>query len=91
MIRDLIPYELGGAVDYVLAREGARCRLEIPAKWLTPTLEHAVLSKELTRGRMPRRDAVSLRAACADGRHSKLLLKLVIVRTLVVKDAPSSS
>jgi two-component sensor histidine kinase len=34
VIRDLIPYELGGAVDYVLAREGARCRVEIPAKWL---------------------------------------------------------
>ena len=35
VIRDLIPYELGGVVDYVLAPEGARCRLEIPAKWLT--------------------------------------------------------
>jgi two-component system CheB/CheR fusion protein len=35
VIRDLIPYELGGAVEYVLAREGARCRLEIPAKWLS--------------------------------------------------------
>src|SRR5262245_24402367 len=35
VIRDLIPYELGGAVDYQLAREGARCRLEIPGQWLT--------------------------------------------------------
>ena len=35
VIRDLIPFELGGAVDYELAREGARCRLEIPAKWLS--------------------------------------------------------
>ena len=34
VIRDLIPYELGGAVDYQLAREGARCRLEIPGQWL---------------------------------------------------------
>jgi PAS domain S-box-containing protein len=34
VIRDLIPYELGGAVDYQLAREGARCRLEIPRQWL---------------------------------------------------------
>jgi two-component sensor histidine kinase len=34
VIRDLIPYELGGAVDYVLAADGVRCRLEIPAKWL---------------------------------------------------------
>ena len=34
VIRDLIPYELGGTVDYQLGREGAECRLEIPAKWL---------------------------------------------------------
>jgi PAS domain S-box-containing protein len=30
-IRDLIPYECGGTVDFVLAPEGARCRLELPA------------------------------------------------------------
>jgi two-component sensor histidine kinase len=35
VIRDLIPYELGGAVEYDLAREGARCRLVIPTKWLS--------------------------------------------------------
>jgi two-component system, chemotaxis family, CheB/CheR fusion protein len=35
VIRDLIPFELGGIVDYVLARDGARCRLEIPSKWLS--------------------------------------------------------
>jgi PAS domain S-box-containing protein len=34
VIRDLIPYELGGTVDYELTGEGAQCRLEIPAKWL---------------------------------------------------------
>jgi PAS domain S-box-containing protein len=34
VIRDLIPYELGGTVDYTLAPDGVRCRLEIPAKWL---------------------------------------------------------
>jgi PAS domain S-box-containing protein len=33
IIRDLIPYELGGAVDLELTPEGARCRLEIPAAW----------------------------------------------------------
>jgi two-component sensor histidine kinase len=36
VIRDLIPYELGGEVDYQLAGDGARCRLEIPTKWLIP-------------------------------------------------------
>jgi PAS domain S-box-containing protein len=30
-IRDLIPYELGGTVDLVLALEGVRCRLQLPA------------------------------------------------------------
>ena len=34
VIRNLIPYELGGAVDYELAADGARCKLQIPAKWL---------------------------------------------------------
>ena len=33
-IRDLIPYEFGGAVDLVLAPEGVRCRLELPVDWL---------------------------------------------------------
>ena len=33
-IRDLIPYELGGRVDLVLAKEGVWCRLELPADWL---------------------------------------------------------
>ena len=34
-IRDLIPYEFGGAVDLVLAPEGVRCRLELPSDWLS--------------------------------------------------------
>jgi PAS domain S-box-containing protein len=34
VIRGLIPYELGGVVDYALAADGVRCKLEIPAKWL---------------------------------------------------------
>ena len=32
-IRDLIPYELGGTVDLVLAPEGVRCRLAFPSDW----------------------------------------------------------
>mgnify|MGYP003694764713 CR=1 FL=1 len=28
VIRDLCPYELSGAVEYELAREGCRCRLK---------------------------------------------------------------
>jgi PAS domain S-box-containing protein len=34
VIRDLIPYELGGTVDLAFARDGLRCRLEIPAECL---------------------------------------------------------
>ena len=34
VIKDLIPYELGGVVDLVFAPKGVRCRLEIPRKWL---------------------------------------------------------
>jgi len=34
-IRDLIPYEFGGAVDLTLARGGVRCRVELPTHWLT--------------------------------------------------------
>ena len=35
VICDLVPYELGGTVDLVLASEGVRCRLEIPGDWLS--------------------------------------------------------
>jgi len=34
-IRDLIPYELDGKVDLVLAPEGVQCRLELPAHCLS--------------------------------------------------------
>jgi two-component sensor histidine kinase len=37
VIRDLIPFELGGSVEYLLAPEGVRCRVEIPARWLRNT------------------------------------------------------
>jgi two-component sensor histidine kinase len=33
-IRDLIPYEFGGAVDLAFAPAGVQCRLELPAIWL---------------------------------------------------------
>ena len=34
-IHDLIPYEFGGTVNLVLAPEGVRCRLELPADCLS--------------------------------------------------------
>jgi PAS domain S-box-containing protein len=39
-IRDLIPYEFGGTVDLVLAPEGVRCRLELPADCFSPPHMH---------------------------------------------------
>src|SRR5262245_14757372 len=45
-IRDLIPYEFGGAVEHVFAVAGVQCRLELPAVWLinngTPLSDAAV-------------------------------------------------
>jgi PAS domain S-box-containing protein len=38
-IRDLIPYEFGGTVDLVLAPDGVRCHLELPADWLCDDVE----------------------------------------------------
>jgi PAS domain S-box-containing protein len=35
VIRDLIPYEVGGSVDLNLAPGGVRCRLQVPARWLS--------------------------------------------------------
>src|SRR5262245_4814533 len=35
VIRELIPYELGGSVHYVFAPDGVRCRVEIPGRWLS--------------------------------------------------------
>jgi two-component sensor histidine kinase len=35
IIRELIPFELGGAVELAFAWDGVRCRLEIPAEWLS--------------------------------------------------------
>jgi PAS domain S-box-containing protein len=34
-ICDLIPYEFGGTVDFVMAPDGVRCRLELPADWIS--------------------------------------------------------
>jgi PAS domain S-box-containing protein len=35
VVKSVIPYELGGTVDYVLAPEGARCHIEIPLTLLS--------------------------------------------------------
>jgi len=35
VIRELLPYELGGSVDLEFAEGGVRCRLEVPADWVS--------------------------------------------------------
>src|SRR5215813_10212751 len=53
-ICDLIPYELGGTVDFVLAPDGVRCHLEIPSDWfnydgelVSRSITHANNSQEI--------------------------------------------
>jgi two-component sensor histidine kinase len=43
-IRDLIPYEFGGVVDYALTPEGVRCRVELPADWVGSAGELSIAS-----------------------------------------------
>ena len=35
IIRELIPFELGGAVELTFPGDGVRCRMEIPAEWVS--------------------------------------------------------
>jgi PAS domain S-box-containing protein len=49
-IRELIPYEFGGAVDLVLASDGVRCRVELPADWLSNDSEPVSEGKSLPTG-----------------------------------------
>ena len=40
IIRELIPYELGGTVDLAFAPSGVRCRLEVPAQFVSSDHRH---------------------------------------------------
>jgi PAS domain S-box-containing protein len=42
IIRELIPHELGGKVDLAFAPDGVRCRLEVPADWISSSAENLV-------------------------------------------------
>ena len=47
VIRELIPFELGGAADLVYAADGVRCRLEIPADWVGDASQSAEVPRRL--------------------------------------------
>ena len=44
VIRELIPFELGGTVDLAFASCGLQCQLDIPAVWVARPTERAELS-----------------------------------------------
>jgi PAS domain S-box-containing protein len=53
VIRDLIPYELGGDVDVTFAAAGVRCSIEIPLKWISserPPIPQKIANPIPTRG-----------------------------------------
>ena len=41
VVRELVPYELGGTVDYVLSPHGAQCQMDIPLAQLSCSSSHA--------------------------------------------------
>jgi PAS domain S-box-containing protein len=45
IIRELIPFELGGAVELSFATEGTKCRIEIPGVWAHRTADPAHVPK----------------------------------------------
>jgi two-component sensor histidine kinase len=43
VIRDMIPYSLGGAVNLIHARDGVRCKVEIPDRWVIRGIQPAIV------------------------------------------------
>ena len=58
-IRDLIPYEFGGAVDLAFAPEGVKCRLELPDNWLSEAqaMMHTFQSSHMSHASSDTREA----------------------------------
>jgi len=49
VVRELIPYELGGSVGLDYLPEGVRCRLQIPGHWLIASTRQGRLSSRFKR------------------------------------------
>jgi two-component sensor histidine kinase len=47
VVRELVPYELGGSVDLVHPPEGVRCELQIPAYWLSTSNRPGEISRDM--------------------------------------------
>jgi two-component sensor histidine kinase/integral membrane sensor domain MASE1 len=41
IVRELIPFELGGEVDLIFAIDGLRCRMEVPGEWISSNAAQA--------------------------------------------------
>lgn len=50
IIRELIPFELGGAVELSFATQGIKCRIEVPGEWVNRTADATNVPKS---SRMP--------------------------------------
>ena len=50
IIRELIPFELGGAVELSFGPDGTKCRLEIPGEWANRTAEEPRVSSSTQAG-----------------------------------------
>jgi PAS domain S-box-containing protein len=51
VVRELVPYELGGSVGLDYLPEGVRCRLQIPRRWLTASTRQESLPSRSKRSR----------------------------------------
>jgi two-component sensor histidine kinase len=51
VIAEIIPFELGGTVELTFPAEGVRCRMEIPAEWVSRSTP--VNNEEKCRGQLP--------------------------------------
>ena len=62
VIGELIPHELGGTVDFELTADGARCKFEIPGKWLNSSVHQhdGTSGPKATSGASAAADEVSL-------------------------------
>ena len=47
VVRELVPFELGGTVDLAFAADGLRCRLEIPGDWISTASPAIMTIQEL--------------------------------------------
>jgi PAS domain S-box-containing protein len=45
IVRELVPFELGGEVNLVFAADGVQCRMEIPSDWISTETSHELVSQ----------------------------------------------